>query len=81
MTKEKTMIITDRDPGDEDMAAEDLELLRAIASFENGEYTPEERAEIEVHEARINEQLRKDAKENALLLAWSKVHGANKVYR
>jgi len=59
----------------------DEELLRAIARFENGDYTPEEKAEIEAQEARFAAELRKGAEENRLLLAWSKVHGANKVYR
>lgn len=59
----------------------DEELLRAIARFERGEYTPEEQARIDECEARINAELRKGAREHALVLAWSKVHGANKVYR
>jgi hypothetical protein len=60
----------------------DEELLRAIARFESGTgYTPEEKAEIEIQEAKINAQLRKYAETEREILALSKVHGANKVYR
>ena len=75
------MTITDRDPGDEDMNTEDSELLRAIARFENGDFTPEEEAEMKKWEAEVNAKLREGAREHDLILAWSKVHGANKVYK
>ncbi len=60
----------------------DAELLRAIARFESGTgYTPEEKAEIEACEAKINAELKKAAEEEREVLALSKVLGANKVYR
>ncbi len=57
------------------------EAAAIIARFERGEFTPEEQARFDEHEARINKILRKAAREHDLLLAWSKVYGANKIYR
>ena len=57
------------------------EAAAKIARFERGEFTPEEQARFDEHEARFNAELRKAAREHDLILAWSKVHGANKVYK